>query len=388
MKVKVSCKVKSATLAYLLMVLALGLVSCAQKDLPVLEARPTEKPQLSDSRAAWEVEWDKLQKEAKKEQWLVIMSGSSGETRLALTSAMKDKFDIKVDWLTARPPEIQAKILAENRAGVRTADVIISGSTTGFALKAYNIVEQLDRVLLLPDVIDQSKWYGGKFPWWDKEHMIITSLINISPIVAINTQLAEEREVTSYRDLLNPKWKGKISMTSPLIGGTGLASFGMMGEYLLGWDYFKELAKQEPVIVTDTRLGVEWLARGKQAIAWAARSESMIEFQQAGAPVIYLKMQEGSYGTDAGQGFVLMKDAPHRAASIVFINWLLTQEGQTVFSESRGFESNRVDVSKDRIDPIRIRTPGVQYLMQDERSRALEDSWMQKAKEILGHLMR
>ncbi len=388
MKRNYSGKVLGRIPVYFFMALALVFISCTPKSSPTLEVRAIEKPQASDTRASWEVEWDNFLKEAKKEQWLVIMSGSSGETRIALTKTMKEKFDIKVDWLTARPPEVQAKILAENRAGIRTADVVISGSTTGFALKAYDIVEPLDRVLLLPDVIDQSKWYEGQFPWWDKEHMIITSLVNISPIVAINTQLAEEKEIASYKDLLNPKWKGKISMTSPLIGGTGLASFGMMGEYLLGWDYFKELAKQEPVIVTDTRLGVEWLARGKQTIAWAARSESMIEFQQAGAPVKYLKMQEGSYATDAGQGFVLMKNAPHRAASIVFINWLLTREGQTVFSESRGFESNRADVSKDRIDPIRIRTPGVKYLMQDEKSRALEDSWMQKAKEILGHLMR
>lgn len=372
----------------LIMALTLIFIACAQKLVPEPQAKASEKPQVSSLKASWEIEWDNVVKEAKKEQWLVILSGSSGETRLALTRAMKDKFDIKVDWLTARPPEIQAKILAENRAGLKTADILISGSTTGFALKAYNIVESLDKILLLPEVIDPSKWYEGKFPWWDKEHMIITSLINISPIVAINTHLAEEREIVSYRDLLNPKWKGKISMTSPLIGGTGLASFGMMGEYVLGWDYFKELVKQEPVIITDTRLGVEWLARGKQAIAWAARSESMIEFQRAGAPVKYIKMNEGAYGTDAGQGFVKLKDSPHRTASIVFINWLLTREGQTIFSESRGFESNRIDVAKDHVDPIRVRSPGVQYLMQDEKSRALEDSWILKAKEILGHLMR
>lgn len=387
MKRNLFCIARYQLFLYLIMTLPLILAACAARSVPMPKAPVIEEPQDSNIKASWELEWESLIKEAKKEQWLVIMSGSSGETRLALTKAMKEKFDIKVDWLTARPPEIQAKILAENRAGVRTADVLISGSTTGYALKAYSIIEPLDKILLIPEVVDPSKWYEGNFPWWDKEHMIITSLVNISPIVAINTEQVGEKELTSYQDLLNPRWKGRISMTSPLIGGTGLASFGMIGEYIMGWDYLKELAKQEPVIVIDTRLGAEWLARGKQAIAFAARSESMIEFQQAGAPVKYLKMKEGTYATDAGQGFVKLKDSPHRAASIVFINWLLTREGQIVFSESRGFQSNRIDVPKDHIDPIRVRDPGVKYLMQDEKNRALEDSWTLKAKDILGQLM-
>lgn len=375
----------SGLLAIALMFLALA---CSPKIVSIPEPEAAGKIEPSAVKAPWQMEWESLVKEAKKEQWLVILSGSSGETRLALTKAMIDKFDIKVDWLTARPPEVQAKILAEQRAGITSADVIISGSTTGYALKQYNLVEPLDKMLIIPEVIDPSKWHEGKFPWWDKEHMIITSLTNITPIVAINTQTVEEKDVTSFRDLLNPRWKGRISMTSPLIGGTGLASFGMVGEYIMGWDYLKELARQDPVIVTDTRLGVEWLARGKQDIAWAARSESMAEFQKAGAPVKYLKMSEGTYATDAGQGFVKLKEAPHKAASAVFINWLLTREGQRIFSESRGFESNRTDVPKDFIDPIRTRQPGVKYMVQDEKARALENSWLQKAREILGHLMR
>lgn len=365
----------------------LFLFSCAPEKETVTPFLPGSLTKPVEQKSTREMEWEKAQKEAKKEQWLVIYSASSGETRQALTQAMKDKYGINVDWVTMMPPEVQAKVLAENRAGIKSVDIIIAGSTIGYTLKPHGIVEPLEKLLLLPEAKDPSKWYESKFPWWDNEHMIIIPLVNISPIIAINTESVEENEMRSYRDLLNPKWKGRISMTSPLIGGTGLASFGMLGEYILGWDYFKELAKQEPVILTDTRLGVEWLARGKQAIAFSARSESMIEFQKAGAPVKYMAMREGSYATDAGTGFIKLKDSPHRTASTVFINWLLTRDGQKVFSEARGFESNRIDVSKDHIDPIRIRVPGIKYYTQDEKARSLQNSWIAKAKEILGTLI-
>lgn len=371
-----------------LVVLALAAFACSPKAALSPEAKTVEKIETPAVKAGWEQEWDVLTREAKKEQWLVIYSNSGGETRQALTRAVKDRFGINVDWLTAMPPALLAKVLAEHRAGITAVDIIISGSTAGYALKPYNIVEPLDKYLLLPEVINPANWNENKFPWWDSEHMIIISLLNISPTIGVNTDLVGDKEITSYWDLLNPKWKEKISMTSPLIGGTGLASFGMLGEYVLGWDYFKELAKQEPVIFTDTRLAVDWLSRGKQAIAFAARSESMIEFQKAGAPIKYISMKEGSYATDAGTGFVKLKDAPHKAASTIFINWLLTREGQKTFSEARGFASNRVDVPKDRIDPIRVRVPGVKYYAQDEKARALEDTWILKSKEILGPLMK
>jgi hypothetical protein len=45
-------------------------------------------------------------------------------------------------------------------------------------------------------------------------------------------------------------------------------------------------------------------------------------------------------------------------------------------------------VPKDFIAPIRLRVPGVKYIYQDEKTRALENEWMSKAKEILGPLMR
>lgn len=367
----------------------LVLVSCSRQTSPLSQTVVIDKinTPTMEVKAVWEQKWADLIKEARKEQWLVIYSPSSGETRSAITRTMKDKFGISVDWTTATTVEVLNKVLAENRAGLRMADVVISG-TTGFNLKSSGIVEPMDSFLLIPEVLDASKWYQGKFPWWDDQHMIISSLINISPIIAINTQLVKENDITSFRDLLNPKWKGQISMTSPLIGGTGAASFGMVGGFIMGWDYMKELAKQEPVIIRDTRLGVEWLARGKQSIGWAARSESVIEFQNAGAPLKYIAMREGTYGTEAGTAFSKLKNSPHNASSAVFINWILTQEGQTIFSKTRGFESNRIDVPKDFIDPIRLRVPGVNYIMQDEKTRAMEDEWMQKAKEIFGPLLQ
>jgi ABC-type Fe3+ transport system substrate-binding protein len=68
--------------------------------------------------------------------------------------------------------------------------------------------------LILPEVKDPRLWFGGQFPWWDPEHTIIRFFGQADVFLAINTAMVKPGEVTSYKDLLDPRWKGKILFKS------------------------------------------------------------------------------------------------------------------------------------------------------------------------------
>lgn len=52
-----------------------------------------------------------------------------------------------------------------------------------------------------------------------------------------------------------------------------------MGSAIVGWEFIRELSKQDLVILQDQRQQVEWVARGKYAIVIAPFSPAIMEFQ-------------------------------------------------------------------------------------------------------------
>lgn len=172
----------------------------------------------------------------------------------------------------------------------------------------------------------------------------------------INTSLVKKDEVKAYRDLLNPKWKGKILIDDPTILGGGNRWAMFIGEYFpeLGWDFQRELARQEPTLLRDRRLMAQWLTLGKYSIYLGPHTEvrRMID---AGAPIAVVYPKEGTYGS-SGHGSVAFYDkAPNPNAAQVFANWFLTREGQTVYSRARMKQSMRTDVPIDHLPPEETR---------------------------------
>lgn len=106
----------------------------------------------------------------------------------------------------------------ERRAKFYTMDVFMPGiGTASRILYPEKIIDPLKPLLLLPEVVDPSKWKKGK-PWFvDPEEKYVLRLFNhISDSFYINTDHVKPEEIRSAQDFLNPKWKGKISTEDPL----------------------------------------------------------------------------------------------------------------------------------------------------------------------------
>ncbi len=355
------------------------------KRITVLETAVQEQGKLP-----WHLEWEKALSGAQKEGWLVIYTGGAiGPAQEALHQAMKEKYKLEAEITSARGADTSAKIQSTRRAGLYLVDVYIGSAKRLLQTdKPTGALDPLEPVLILPEVLDGSAWWGGQLKWVDKDRTIFTHLMYVDPPIIINTNLVRPEEMKSYLDLLNPKWKGKIVMDDPSMGGTTSATIFAIGEVIMGWDFVRQLTQQNPVIVRDRRLSLEWIAQGKYPISMMTTGADV--FVKAGAPIAEIIPQEGGHIASASGSVSLINRAPHPNAAKVFINWLLSREGQTLFSQAVGIPSARVDTSKDMFDPRSILKPGVKYAMLDTEDLILKRIKFEEiqAKEIFGHLLR
>jgi iron(III) transport system substrate-binding protein len=84
----------------------------------------------------------------------------------------------------------------------------------------------------------------------------------------------------------------------------------------------------------------------------------------------------------------LMSRAPHPNAARVFLNWILTREGQTLMTTTIGLPSRRLDVPTAHLLPVMVPQPGQKYIEYTEDSTAGAEEAERLAKEIFGPLMK
>ncbi|MBI4334998.1 MAG: extracellular solute-binding protein [Chloroflexi bacterium] len=375
--------------------LASVLSACAVKG-PELSAKPVEPAAAlsSANKADWEVEWDRVVQAGKREG---VVSGIytqwESTARAALTKAFGEKYGIELEFNpVSKGTQGTMKLTAERRAGLYMTDVIgLGGTTVMTEMKPAGIPGPIEPMLILPDVKDPKNWMGGKL-FLDKDRFVIGMSATYNPYLDRNTEQVKEGEIKSYMDLLDPKWKGKIVMGDPTVAGSGNSWERMI---VKAWgmdkarDYLRQLAKQEPMIIRDLRLSAEWLARGKYPVGLALHSPSLAEFQKAGAPVARVRVKEGGSVTASGSCLsVPAGQLPHPNAARVFINWLLTKEGQTIFANGIFRPSARLDVPlPDGYSGI-VPLPGDPVYLEDEESMALVGPLIEASKEIFGPLVK
>lgn len=342
-------------------------------------------------RPAWEIQWERDLDTAHKEGKVLVYSTAPGVIKSAIAPAFKKRFGITVEDVTGRGAEVSTKLISERRAGLYIADVYIGGSGTMVRqLKPAGALDPLEPALILPEVVEPKNWYGEKLMWVDSAKTILSFLAYPNNSLAVNTRLISPEEIKSYYDILNPKWKGKIVMNDPTTAGSGSMTFRVLGFNILDLDFFRQLAKLEPMIIRDQRLQVEWLAQGKYPIAYAPQTAVVADFQQAGAPISYVIPKEGTYLSSGSGNVSLVNQSPHPKAARIFINWMLTREGVNLFSQAFGSHGARIDVSTEGIDDIMQRKPGVKYWIgaHTEEFQLKEPEMMVPANEIFGALVK
>lgn len=314
--------------------------------------------------AASSAEWGKVLKAAKKEGTVAVASTVGTAIGQVLTKPFEEKFGIRVDYTGLHGGRLAARLKREREAGLYLLDVIVHGTTTALTtLKPMGALDPIEPALILPEVKDVKYWLADKLWFSDKQRYNVLLGLATRPAFAINAKLASANQFKSFKNLLDPRWNGKIIVArDPRIAGPGQAIFTHFFLHKeLGPEFIRSLAKQKLTILRDDRQAMDWLGQGKYPVALGPPETITEDLIEKGVPIQLIPPQRLKEGGDLSPGpssLMLVNRAPHPNAARVYINWIMSREGQTAFSKTTGIPSLRTDVPLDDIAAWRKPVPG------------------------------
>ncbi len=332
---------------------------------------------VGEVQAGSPTDWEQTVKAAEKEGQVTVYM--SGYVSLLDAGYFQKAFPkIKVVSVSGEGTQLTPRIAAERRAGKYLVDVYSGGGNSIYqVLYLGKMLDPIKPTLMLPEVLDESKWWEGKHKYVDREGQymfVYEGNVSGGATPGYNTNLLNPTEFKSHWDFLNPKLKGKIvSIDIRQVRGAGLPWQYLYYHPELGPPYIKRLYSEMDVTMTgDIRQAIDWLATGKFTLCIPCRNVARGKHQ--GLPVEEFEpydLKEGISISSAYGQVVLINRAPHPNAAKVFINWLLSREGQLAFQKVMSLpedpkDSRRVDIPKDHVPPAERRKDGMKYFDIDD----------------------
>jgi iron(III) transport system substrate-binding protein len=345
----------------------------------------------SGTAAAATQSWDDLAAAAQREGKVVVAGPAHPEVRQALPAAFKARFGINLEYIGAPASASVAKLHAERLAGIYSLDVTLAGiQTVATIFYRDGLLDPIKPLLVLPEVLDGSKWKKGSLWFVDPERQYVLRLFSSElELFSINTLQVKPNELRSAHDLLDAKWKGRIATHDPTVPGTGSNQAARL--YVqLGEAFAKQLyVDQKPVISRDERQLTDWLLRGVYPIVFGPDNAHIEEMRKEGLPVLTVRGLQDLPGTVAvGNGLVgLFKNAPHPNAAQLFINWLASREGLEVYARAVQWSPTRNDIDERSFVPAAsIPVPDVdQFDLSDwEFTATTKEKARLRIKELMG----
>jgi len=261
-----------------------------------------------------------LEEGARKEGEIIWYTSMSLTDFPKIVGAFEKAFPyVKIRTNRLSQSSLMPKIDTEARAGRFAVDVVASAPVEMWEFKQ----KGFSAGYLSPEL--------KAFPAGAYDPQGFWSSTEVTPLVlAFNTQLVPAQDVPrSYQDLLLPKWRGKMNFGSDeyawysvMLDGMGKAK---------GLEFMRALARQQLHIPGGSSImRVQLMLAGESAIAIAARGRRATEYREKGAPLDYRLLDP--YPAEPN-GLALMRRAAHPHAAILFIDWMLSDEGQTVLAQ-------------------------------------------------------
>jgi iron(III) transport system substrate-binding protein len=260
---------------------------------------------------------------ATKEAKLILYSSMDLPVGEKLGKAFEAKYPgIEVQIERSGSERLFQRLAQEFGSNIRAADVV---NTTD----ASHILTWKRNGWLAPFVSeDMARYFLADYR--DPDGMSATSRIYLSSI-AYNTNLVKPEDAPKgFKDLLDPKWAGKMVKGHPAYSGTIMtATFELVREF--GWDYFEKLSKQRVMQVQSSTDPPKKLALGERAVMADGNEYNVVLLKEAGQPVEPVYPVEGAPTVSAPTA--VFASAPHPNAARLFQAWLHTRETQQFFTD-------------------------------------------------------
>ncbi|HEY4317473.1 MAG TPA: extracellular solute-binding protein [Herbaspirillum sp.] len=281
---------------------------------------PSAKAQSMQSMAAYQGKdrEQKLTEAAQKEGSLLLYTAMPREYVKQLNDLFEKKYGVKVVVWQAVGEQILQRVINENRSAP-AVDVVHSTSTLLEALARENVLQTIHSPVqktLIPAALPKSHMYAS-----DLQYVIVQ---------AYNTNKVKQEDLPkTYQDLLDPKWKGKLSIEAS--DNDWLASvINDMGPEK-GTQFFKELVANNNLSVrVGHTLMTSLVAAGEVPLALTVYQYSAEQARKKGAPVGWFAI-EPAVSIMSGVG--VAKKAPHPNAALLYYDYMLGTDAQAILAK-------------------------------------------------------
>jgi len=295
----------------------------------------------------------KLIEGAKKEGTLLFYTSMAPSESNRLAQAFEKKYGIKVQVWRNLSETVLQRAVAEARARRHSVDVIETNAPE---------VEVLAQEGLISEFF--SPHVAGLHPHAVPPHKkYISDRVNLF-VVAFNTQKVKREEIPqTYEGFADPKWKGRLGIEATDVEWMAtLMKLG--GPY--GLAYFKQLASQRPDMRKGHVLFAELIASGEIPVGLTAYSANIESFRRRGAPVTWIPVEPV---VARPQGLAVARNAPHPHAALLFVDFILSKEGQDLLASMGRTPVNTRSAGQDRKFSYTLVDPAVALDEADKWSK-------------------
>ena len=255
---------------------------------------------------------------------------------------------IKVEVHRTGSQRILQRVMQELQANLKLVDVIHTSDAGHFVL----LKEKKLLMKYTPAGVDA---FPAGFKDKDGYYYTLRATVNV---IAYNTKLVPAAEAPkSWKDLLDPKWKGKLVTAHP--GYSGVISTHVLAlVHLHGWDYFKQLAQNKLMLVQSAVDPAGVVASGERLVAANGGDYYYYQMKKKGNPIEVVYPKEGVPLVVSPTAIASF--APHPHAAKLFTDFTFSRELQQVMVDSEGLYTGHPDVKypsdKPKLSELKLLT--------------------------------
>ncbi len=274
-------------------------------------------------------------------------------TSLALTSSEKVArlFEtaypgVKVEAHRTGSQRILQRMMQELSSNIKNVDVVHTSDAGHYVL----LKEKKLLMRYTPAGVDV---FGAGFKDKDGYHYGLRATVNV---IAYNTKVVSPAEAPrTWKDLLDPKWRGRLVTAHPGYSGV-IATHVLALVHLHGWDYFKALAQNKPMLVQSAVDPSGVVASGERPVAVNGGDYTFYQVKKKGNPVEIVYPKEGVPLVVSPSAITSF--APHPNAARLFTDFIFSREIQQVLADTEGLYSGHPQVAyptdKPRLSDLKV----------------------------------
>jgi iron(III) transport system substrate-binding protein len=284
---------------------------------------------------------------------VVIYNADTAEFGEAFAQAFnKQQPDVHVEIISAGVGQLFTRVKAE--AARPQGDIMLAASHESFLqmadlFQAYTTKFDRDFASNLKDV--QRRFYGFSMPL---------------QVLIVNTSLVPPAEAPkAWKDLGDPKWKGKIIMANPALSGSAYAQLAQMVQ-LHGWPLIQQVVKNA-TITSSSKLAYQSVGTGEFVIGLTGE-ENVFKMKEEGRPVEAVHPAEGTGLRFDAVGII--KGGPNLDNAKLFQDFTTSKEAHSLAAGKPFF---RRSVRKDVAPPPGLKpTAEIKFFDYDVEKAAKE----------------